>query len=665
MRGWLIDASINGDLLNLKLVTESGELTQLELPVLERLYLTPQKVPLRQLEAALESAPGVERVRAEEWLTPPWYRSSTSVLAVDVRPSKARSILRRVRALGLAEVWNTFPSAVQRALRRLGLTACAWVEVDGESVYTTEDLDSVRYDLPELRWIRVSFEGWAGRPNVPSLDFVDRMVVEAGGSEQALPVERAGELADLIERIEPHLAIFDGPDWLELALGIDGVREALKHVGTVILPRSPPLDIDLLGLVEWCRIAAMPPRLAVNASIGQVLTSAEAFEAMRRRYLVPEVRSSVEGWKSPGRLLAADRGGVVLTPRPGVYWGVYQLDFNSLFPSIIARENVSPETVNDPACRGPRRRVPEVGHEICLDRRGLVADVVGRLVERRARLRGLARTLPGGEGRRYEPAQSAVKWILVACFGYLGYRNARFGSIEAYECVTALARGVARRAIEVAEGMGYRVLHALVDSIFVQPKRDAISLGELIRAIEEETGYSLKVEAEYEWVAFFSGETTGEGVPSRYLGRLRGGGFKVKGLEFCRRDAPPIVRKAAEEALRKLEPARSPSELARLAVKALRVFDSWALRLARGEVDLRDLVVERRLSKEPREYSKALPHVAAASVAGAVGVVRYIEARRPYPIDLGPGGYSLDRYLRWLDRASRPFRELIRLSRGR
>ncbi|EMO53823.1 hypothetical protein LEP1GSC172_4439 [Leptospira noguchii] len=30
----------------------------------------------------------------------------------------------------------------------------------------------------------------------------------------------------------------------------------------------------------------------------------------------------------------------------------------------------------------------------------------------------------------YEARQSALKWMLVTSFGYLGYRNAKFGRLE-------------------------------------------------------------------------------------------------------------------------------------------------------------------------------------------------------------------------------------------
>jgi DNA polymerase elongation subunit (family B) len=68
--------------------------------------------------------------------------------------------------------------------------------------------------------------------------------------------------------------------------------------------------------------------------------------------------------------------------------------------------------------------------------------------------------------------RDVLKWLLVCCFGYTGYKNARFGKIEAHEAINAMAREKLLVAKEAAEARGFRVLHALVDSIYVQKTGD-------------------------------------------------------------------------------------------------------------------------------------------------------------------------------------------------
>jgi len=62
----------------------------------------------------------------------------------------------------------------------------------------------------------------------------------------------------------------------------------------------------------------------------------------------------------------------------------------------------------------------------------------------------------------------ALKWLLVVCFGYLGYKNARFGKIESHEALTSISRELLLQAKETAESLGYTVLHMYIDCLWVQ-----------------------------------------------------------------------------------------------------------------------------------------------------------------------------------------------------
>ncbi len=57
----------------------------------------------------------------------------------------------------------------------------------------------------------------------------------------------------------------------------------------------------------------------------------------------------------------------------------------------------------------------------------------------REQLKARARAVGPAAAAIYKERQNALKWMLVTCFGYLGYKNARFGRIEAHEAVTAHA----------------------------------------------------------------------------------------------------------------------------------------------------------------------------------------------------------------------------------
>src|SRR5207244_1703103 len=129
------------------------------------------------------------------------------------------------------------------------------------------------------------------------------------------------------------------------------------------------------------------------------------------------------------------------------------------------------------------------------------------------------------------------------CFGYQGYKNARFGQIEAHECTTALGREMLLRAKDVAESQGYTMLHALVDSVWLtRSGATRADYEALAQTIVRATDLPIAVEGVYRWIAFVPSRTHPlVGVPNRYFGVFEDGTEKVRGLELRRGDAPPIV----------------------------------------------------------------------------------------------------------------------------
>ncbi len=161
-----------------------------------------------------------------------------------------------------------------------------------------------------------------------------------------------------------------------------------------------------------------------------------------------------------------------------------------------------------------------------------------------ARFSGSAAAGPASRESQPRPNQAAppsLKWLLVCCFGYTGYKNARFGKIEAHEAINALAREKLLVAKETAEARGYRVLHALVDSLYVQ-KEDATreDYENLSREIEQRTGLPMALEDGLSLRRLSALETVaGDSRAQPFL--LRAGGGRTEGA----RPGVPPARYAA------------------------------------------------------------------------------------------------------------------------
>ena len=83
-----------------------------------------------------------------------------------------------------------------------------------------------------------------------------------------------------------------------------------------------------------------------------------------------------------------------------------------------------------------------------------LAPIIAKRVRYKALRQAAAAAGDGEASARWDRRQDAIKWLLVCCFGYLGYRNARFGRIEAHEATCAFSREkllqCARRSAEDA-----------------------------------------------------------------------------------------------------------------------------------------------------------------------------------------------------------------------
>lgn len=117
-------------------------------------------------------------------------------------------------------------------------------------------------------------------------------------------------------------------------------------------------ESGLQGLYELARICRMPFHTASRASIGKCMSSLQFYHADRKNVLIPWKPTLAEHVKSLEELLIADRGGMILEPRIGVHEKVAELDFVSLYPSIMEKMNISAETVFCQCCPDSKLQVP-------------------------------------------------------------------------------------------------------------------------------------------------------------------------------------------------------------------------------------------------------------------------------------------------------------------
>ena len=425
---------------------------------------------------------------------------------------------------------------------------------------------------------------------------------------------------------------------------------------------------DLNGLWELVRVTKLPVQYAARTTTGTGISYMQMEQAYRDGVLIPEQKAEPEDPKHPDELLAADRGGLVFLPRLGFFTNVAELDFASEYPNIMARFNVSPETVNCPCCpEAPQ--VPELGYRVCRKRRGITSRVVEGLIEKRKHYKEHMTSDNG-----YKQRREALKWLLVCCFGYTGYKNARFGKIEAHEAINAISREKLLVAKEIAEEQGFRVLHALVDSLYVQ-KEDATrkDYEQLAQEIEKRTRLPLALEDVYRYVMFLPSKQYSEiPVPNRFFCVGEDGELKVRGLECRKHDTPPIVVRMQQEVMAILAEAYDWEIYCRRLEEAREVFEEYQEKLEDSSVDIEELVISKRLTRAPQDYRKDNHTAIVARQLHRAGVnlrpgenVEYIltgtgdvfaeERVRAFTLWEGWRGYDVKRYQELLQEAFEPF----------
>jgi DNA polymerase elongation subunit (family B) len=360
-------------------------------------------------------------------------------------------------------------------------------------------------------------------------------------------------------------------------------------------------ESGLRGILDIARCANIPLQLLSRLGPGTAISQIEINAAMTKGYLIPWKKNMPENWKTAEELLIADRGGLVLEPVVGLHEDVVELDYASLYPNIMVGHNISPETMLCPCCPDSTKRVPQLGYHICEKQKGLLPEILEPILQRRFCFKARAKN-PQYDHTIYTELQKAWKWVLVVCFGYTGYRNARYGRIECHESITAFSRDILLTASEVAQQAGYEVLHGIVDSLWVKGSEGCIRPFHLSRMISHRTGIRMDVEGRYNWIVFLPSKATGVGALTRYYGLFENGTVKIRGVELRQHNTPVFLKNAQQEILNVFKQARTAEEFRALIPTSVEVLRRSAAALRTGAVDHKDLVFRTTVSKDIVNY---------------------------------------------------------------
>jgi DNA polymerase-2 len=422
------------------------------------------------------------------------------------------------------------------------------------------------------------------------------------------------------------------------------------------------------GLFELSRICRMPLQMSSRASIGKALSSLQFYHATKIGLLVPWKPTLVERFKDRNELLVADRGGFIFEPHMGVHEGVGELDFSSLYPSIMLKKNLSAETIGCACCPDSANRVPGLGWNVCEKRKGIVPQAIEIIIAKRLRYKELKKSTTGIDYNKYNARAAALKWLGVTTFGYLGFNNAKFGRIDAHIAVCAWDRKVLLDAASVAERRGFEVVHGIVDSLWVRKsKTSEEDCLELKSEIEAKTGFAISFEGIYKWLVFPPSKTDASlPILNRYFGVYQNGKLKIRGMEARRHDTPLAFSRCQMRILQILATADSFAEAKTKVNECVGAFLEQAQMFERHEIPAGELAFTTNLSKGPQEYSSMTVQRSAVKQLTDSGAelhagegIRYVitdyagqDSRRAVPVDMleDETTYDAEHYIELLAR---------------
>jgi len=347
------------------------------------------------------------------------------------------------------------------------------------------------------------------------------------------------------------------------------------------------------------RIVNLPvPTAYTSRSVSDWLKSMMYTHLRKNNVLVPsskELRRGLETHVVPGAL--------TITPKSGTYFNTVVTDFESLYPSCIDSYNLSYETVdcNHEECK--TNRVSDVGHHVCVKRRGFLAALIGALKDLRIHwFKPLSKdkSITEDERRRAEITAKLLKLITVSSYG-VSVRIHGLACPPLAESITGYGRWALQTTWNKAEENGLHPVYGDTDSIFLE-NASMERVEWLIKTVKERLRLDLAVDRRYSVCVLSKAKKA-------YFGILEDGTPELKGLTAMKSNAPNFIQNVFRGSVKELSQVKNEQEYEAAKARMVAIIQEAMQDLRDRKVELKDLVYSVKLYHDPREKleSKVLP----------------------------------------------------------
>ena len=360
----------------------------------------------------------------------------------------------------------------------------------------------------------------------------------------------------------------------------------------------------LAGLIELSQFSYLPLRMILKYSIGRLISNRNIYELLTRGHVISDNynQRTHEHIRTLDQIVDRDKAGMIFSPQIGLHENVAVLDFNDEFANIIINENISYEH-----------------RDVESDKlsTGILPQIVKQIVDRRVCIIQLLKNLPNEsiETNDYEQRADTLKKILVCLYGTTGSYWNRYGNALAFEQINKRSREILLKTKDIVQGLGYELIYADTDAVFVHKdkvaKNEYEGLGEII---SKETGLDLSLEYHYKYLVLLPLEADEKlEALKHYFGITYDEELITRGIETRRHDTPKFIKDFQRELLYTLFDANSTTEIIdRTLENALFCVTKTIDKIMTGEIDPADLIISKQLRMDIIKYKSLFPHVAAA-----------------------------------------------------
>ncbi len=417
----------------------------------------------------------------------------------------------------------------------------------------------------------------------------------------------------------------------------DALRDELLQYAKDDVVSTFGLGGELLPLqYEFARMVHEPADNVSKMGRGRQVESYLAYVAYEYGELIPSRGGENETYL----------GGFVFPPVKGIHKNVASLDFSAMYPSIMITYNISPDTVCKDCSEECYPPAPEVGHCFRKTPEGFFTRILRSLVQHRIALKKKLAIMDKKDEnyKMLDIRQKTIKILTNAFYGYTGWAQAKWYRRECVEATSAWGRFFIKKANDIAEAMGLRVLYGDTDSLFVTVN-DGGDLQEIarefIKKVKEELPLDMDIDNVYKVIFFTESK-------KRYAGLTSKGEIVVRGLEVRRGDWCELAKELQSEVIRIILEEENPEKAAKFVKDVIG-------KVKEGRIPLEKLIIHKTLTKGVESYESTQAHVKAAERARELDLSASVGSKISYVIVKGPAGtlseraYPVDMFSKFKD----------------